>query len=128
RGPLFRKEGDLIGARFSIFENFDAFPPPGLLAIVDLPEIKNLPLNDPPAANPLVLDDVPIVVLLAIFEPAIALQEHDGDPFYIKNRACEEGGSILQDILESHTAQPCGLQRRDRPKKSVFAVQWVKSG
>ena len=92
--------GRLTGTRASFLEDFDALSPRRLLTVVDLPEVEYLPLNDAPATHALVFNDVPVMVLLAVFDPPIALQEHDGARFYTKNRACEEGRSTLQAILK----------------------------
>jgi hypothetical protein len=37
-----------------------------------------MPLHDAPVEQPPVLDDTPVKVLFAIFEPLAATQEHDG--------------------------------------------------
>ena len=47
-----------------------------MLAIIDLAEVQNLPLYHFAASTTLVLDDIPIAMLLAIFEASVEPQEH----------------------------------------------------
>jgi hypothetical protein len=46
--------------------------------IVDLAQIQHVPLHHAPAGDPLVLDNAPVAMLLAILPENFAAQEHDG--------------------------------------------------
>jgi hypothetical protein len=58
-------------------------PTPGLaLAVVDLSKVHHRTLHHLAAGAALVLYDAPIAMLLAVLEPSIGAQEHDGRAYY----------------------------------------------
>jgi hypothetical protein len=70
------KQGELRVA-VSAFINGVDLPTPGfMLAVVDLAKIKHLALHHFAAGTPLVLDNIPIAVLFAVFEASVEAQEH----------------------------------------------------
>src|SRR5262245_17666072 len=61
----------------SVFiKGFDLPTPSFMLAIVDLAEIQHLALHRFTAVTSLVLDNIPIAMLFAVFEASIEAQEH----------------------------------------------------
>ena len=59
-------------------EGLDAVQPRRLLAVVDLPEIQDVPIDHAPARTAALLRNAPIAVFLAVLDPAMALQVHGG--------------------------------------------------
>src|SRR5207245_8258607 len=69
RQPLdtvFRKQRQCPQPRGAIFQNLDRPPPRQFLSIVDLTQIQHVPLHHAPAGDACVLDNAPVVMLLAI--------------------------------------------------------------
>ena len=64
---ILGKERDLFAGLPVLVERHDRLAPGGLLAVVDLAEIKHMPLHRSSAGYPAVLHDAPIAVLLAVF-------------------------------------------------------------
>jgi enterochelin esterase-like enzyme len=50
-----------------------------IVAVIDLAEIQHLPLDHLATGAALVLDDIPIAMLFAVFEASVVSQEHDAD-------------------------------------------------
>ena len=71
-----RKQSQLRVAACSFVKSFDRTTPIVMLAIIDLAEVQNLPLYHFAASTTLVLDDIPIAMLLAVFEAPVESQEH----------------------------------------------------
>jgi hypothetical protein len=63
----------------SFIEGFDQSSPSLALAVIDLAEIKHLPLDHFAAGATFVLDDVPVAMLLAVLEASVEAQEHDAN-------------------------------------------------
>jgi hypothetical protein len=63
----------------AFIEGFDRLTPSLALAVIDFAEIQHLPLNHLAAGAALVLDDIPVAMLFAVFEASIVSQEHDAD-------------------------------------------------
>jgi hypothetical protein len=59
-------------------DQLDRPPPRQFLRVVDLTQLQHVPLHHAPAADPRVLDNAPVAVLLAILLANFAAQEHDG--------------------------------------------------
>jgi hypothetical protein len=59
-------------------ENLNRTDPCLALAVVNLTQIEYRTLHHPPSSAPPVLHDAPVTMLLAVFDPPIALQIHDG--------------------------------------------------
>jgi hypothetical protein len=49
-----------------------------LLRVVDLAQVQHVPLHHAPSGGPIVLDNAPVAMLLAILPANLAAQEHDG--------------------------------------------------
>jgi hypothetical protein len=61
-----------------VLDHRDRPPPRQFLRVVDLAQVQHVPLHHAPTADPRVLDNAPIAVLLAILPVNFAAQEHDG--------------------------------------------------
>jgi hypothetical protein len=56
----------------------DSLPSPRLsLAVVDLPQIENLPLYDLASSTAFALHNIPVEMFFAVLQPSIASQIHD---------------------------------------------------
>jgi hypothetical protein len=60
-------------------KSFDQLAPGRALAVIDLAEIKHLPLDHLAASAALALDDIPVAMLFAVFEASVGSQEHDAN-------------------------------------------------
>jgi len=70
-----------------IIDGFNDSAPCLVLAVVDLAEIQHLPLHHLAPTTAFVLYDVPVTMLLAVFDPPIAAQIHLGVRLYAKTCA-----------------------------------------
>src|SRR3954471_5758068 len=77
RCTILRKQRDLFATLPALVERLDRLAPGGALAVVDLAQIKHVPLHCPPAENPPVLHDAPIAVLFAVLAADLVAQKHD---------------------------------------------------
>src|SRR3954463_6847798 len=77
RCTILRKQRDLFATLPALVERLDRLAPGGALAVVDLAQIKHVPLHCPAAANPAVLHDAPIAVLFAVLAADLVAQKHD---------------------------------------------------
>ncbi len=57
-------------------EHLDASAPRGLLTIVDLSEVEDLPLDHAPVRTSVILNDAPVSVSLAVLDSLRVPQEH----------------------------------------------------
>jgi len=64
----------------AFIKGFDQLAPGLMLGVVDLTQIQHLPLHHLAAGATLVLDNIPIAMLFAIFEASIEPQEHANQP------------------------------------------------
>jgi hypothetical protein len=60
-------------------KGFDQAVPSPELTIIDLAEIQHLPLDHLATGATLVLDNIPISMLFAVFEASVGSQEHDAN-------------------------------------------------
>ena len=60
----------------AVLEHFERAAPSQLLRVVDLAEIQHLPLHHLATGAALVLNDVPVAMLFAVFEASVESQEH----------------------------------------------------
>ena len=74
--PIGREQKELRVVASVFIKGFDLPTPSFMLAIVDLAEIQHLALHHLTAATSLVLDNIPIAMLFAVFEASIEAQEH----------------------------------------------------
>jgi len=59
-------------------EGLDAAQPRRVLAVVDLPEVQEVPIDHAPVGAPLLFRDAPVPMLLAVFESGMTLEVHSG--------------------------------------------------
>jgi len=95
-------------------ENLDAFEPSLLLTVIDLAQVKDMPLHDASIAASAAFHDGPVTMLLAIFESAVTFQMHARRALYGKKSDCEETWSAPQPLSENRTQRPNELRRRTR--------------
>jgi hypothetical protein len=74
--PISGEQGQLSGLLRPLVEGLDHPAPGFLLAVVDLAEIKHLPLHHLAAGAALALDKALVAVLLAVLEASIRAQIH----------------------------------------------------
>jgi hypothetical protein len=77
-GAIFGEQGHGAGLGAAVFEDLDGLLPSGLLLVVDLSQVENVPLHDPAAGAAFVFDHAPVAVFLAIFLSRFAAQKHNG--------------------------------------------------
>jgi len=71
------KQRQLAVPLAALIKGFDQ-PAPGIvLAVIDLAEIQHLPLDHLATGATLVLNDIPVSMLFAVFEAPVESQEHD---------------------------------------------------
>src|SRR6516165_3555101 len=75
-GPFGRKQRQLLRALDALVKGVDDPTPCFSLTVVDLTQVKHLPLYDLAAGAALALYNVPIAMLFAILQASIALQVH----------------------------------------------------
>ena len=76
RRPTLGKQGHLPRHALALGKHFNGPPPGGLLAVVDLAEIKHLALNHAATTNPTALHKTPGAVHLAVLAPGLAAKKH----------------------------------------------------
>jgi len=74
-----RKQRQLAVPPAAFIKGFDQLTPSLALAVIDLAEIQHLPLDHLATGATLVLDDIPVAMLFAIFEASVEPQEHDAN-------------------------------------------------
>ena len=73
-----RKQGDLSHEAVALLDHLDRFDPGGALGVVDFAKAENLPLDHFVVHCPVILNDTPIAMLFAVFEPGFVSKEHGG--------------------------------------------------
>jgi hypothetical protein len=73
-----REERALAGLTVAFIEDLDGLLPREALGVVDLAQVEHVALRHAAAGPSLALDDGPRAMLLAVFAPGAALQEHGG--------------------------------------------------
>ena len=68
-GAVVREERNLARRVLAFHKSVEGLAPRLTLAVVDLPEVKHLPLEDASVVEAFVFDDTPVGVRLAIFLP-----------------------------------------------------------
>src|SRR5215475_4085939 len=74
-----RKQRQLPVPSAAFIEGFDRLTPSLALAVIDFAEIQHLPLDHFATGAALVLNDIPIAMLFAVFEASVESQEHDAN-------------------------------------------------
>lgn len=128
QGPVRRKDGQRQRAVALRIERFEGAAPTLTLAVIDLAQIEHGPLHHLAARTAARFDNAPVTMLLAIFEPPIAFQEHDGHRSYTETGGGEEAGSILQSFSLRRPVDPVRLATRFDLEKTSSALRLRKSG
>src|SRR5262249_20723772 len=76
-----------------LIENFNRSTPAFALTVVNLSKIEHLALNDLTTPTTAILDDVPIAMLFAVFDPRVVPQKHYG-PLILFTLLCIDGKSL----------------------------------
>ena len=74
------KQRQLAVPPAAFIKGFDQAVPSLELTIIDLAEIQHLPLDHLATGATLVLDDIPVAMLFAVFEASVESQEHANQP------------------------------------------------
>ena len=97
-GAIGGKQRDGARLQLAVGEHFNRFFPGGFLPVVDLAQVEHVTLDDAITGTALVLDDAPVAVRLAVFDPRLAAQKHLGRALYRENCGMEQGRSALQAV------------------------------
>src|SRR5882762_965398 len=81
RRTILGEQRDLSAGLPALVERLDRLAPGGALAVVDLTQVKHVPLHRPPARHPAVFDDAPIAVLFAVLAAKLVAQKHGATSF-----------------------------------------------
>src|SRR6516164_3382688 len=73
------KQRQLAVPLAALIKGFDQLAPGIALAVIDLAEIQHLPLDHLATGATLVLNDIPVSMLFAVFEAPVESQEHDAN-------------------------------------------------
>ena len=106
----------------------ESFAPGSALGIVDLTEIKHLPLRDAPVMKTLVFDHTPVGVFLAIFFANLRTQKHNDRREYTRREGWKEGRSSLQADLQNNEALSLANPRAAPTKIGETNVESAKWG
>jgi hypothetical protein len=71
-----REKGHLLHGAVRILDHFDRFDPGGALGIVDFAKVENLPLNHFGVQGSMILNDTPVPMFFAVFDPNFVSKEH----------------------------------------------------
>jgi hypothetical protein len=74
--PVRRKQGHLSHPATLVFDHIDGFHPRGLLPVIDLPEVKNLPLDDSVVHRPVTFNNAPIAMFFSVLESWFGAKKH----------------------------------------------------
>src|SRR5208283_632273 len=86
-GSIRWKQSQWQGAIPLRIERFDGPAPTLALAVVDLAQIEHRTLHHLAARATPALDNAPVTMFLAVFEPPVAFQKHDGTHLTRKSQA-----------------------------------------
>jgi hypothetical protein len=96
---ILREQRQRPGTTRILVEHLNRLAPGRRLRGVDLAEIQHMPLHHPAVIETLILNDVPVVVRLAVVPSLGASQKHDAANLSASRRAWESGRSSLQPFL-----------------------------
>jgi hypothetical protein len=76
RLPVIREQTHCRVTLFLLVEHLQCLAPRGLLLVINLAQIEHGPLHRPAVGHSPVLDDAEVPMILAVFLPVSAAQEH----------------------------------------------------
>ena len=123
-----QKQRELAMLPAPFIKGFDQMAPGLTLAAIDLAEIQHLALDDLAASTTPVLDNIPIAMLLAVFEASVGSQEHDPTQLQQQPEPEEDGRSTLQAIENRAALIRLVFLCRHPTKVATRGRQLVKSG
>ena len=128
RGPVMREQGEGLRRGVALGLGVERLAPGGALRIIDLAQVKHLPLGDAAIGQPFVFHHTPISVLLAVFFVDLRSQKHSGRRAYTRIFEAEEGRSSLQALWREDESLLLGIPRASTPKTVETEVESAKSG
>ena len=72
RCPVFREQGDLLNHGLLRIKKLDGLLPRGFLGAVEFTQVEHVSLGDASIAQPPILNDGPVEMLFAVFDPFAA--------------------------------------------------------
>jgi hypothetical protein len=87
--PVSGEQGHLLSSPIALLHDLYRFDPGGLLAVVDLSEIKDMALDNLVIHCPVIFNDTPIAVLFPVFEAPFDSKKHA--PNLLENIAIARG-------------------------------------
>ena len=127
RRAIFRKQRHLPRLRGVRVENLDRLAPRGFLAVVDLPQIENLPLRHPAVVQSTVLHHRPRTMLLAVLAANLVAQKHDAGlaPLPPAHKGL---GRHYKPFSNSAPKQKQWIRPQNRAENRIYPHQLAKSG
>ena len=105
---VFRKQRQRARLRRPFLQDGDRLAPRPFLRIVDLAQVQQRPLHHTAPADPAILDDAPITVLLAVLLALGVAEKHDGCALYERPPSWKWPWSSLQRFLaDFRLLTPC---------------------
>src|SRR6266849_2846526 len=123
-----RKQRQLAMPPTAFIKGFDQAVPSLELAVIDLAKIQHLPLDHLATGTTLVLDDIPVAMLFAVFEASVGSQEHDANQPTSTGIIEKDTWSTLQTIYDRAPLIRLAFSGRHPLKIAVRARQLVKLG
>jgi hypothetical protein len=74
--PVSGEQGHLLSPPIALLHDLYGFDPGGLLAVVDLSEIKDMTLDNLVIHRPMIFNDTPVAVLFPVFEASFDSKKH----------------------------------------------------
>src|SRR5262249_23694091 len=112
----------------AFIKGFDQLAPSLALAVIDLAEVQHLPLHHLATGAALVLDNIPVAMLFAVFEASVVSQENDADDARLI-RVIEKRCKVYTTAdLRSAAVDPTRLFRLARPEKRCCPQRVGKIG
>src|SRR5580704_8799720 len=122
------KQRQLAVPPAAFIKGFDQMAPGLALAVIDLAEIQNLPLHHLATGATLVLDNIPVSMLFAVFEASVESQEHDANQPTPTRTIEKDTWSTLQAICHCAPLIRLAFTGRYPQKIALPGRQLVKLG
>jgi len=128
RGPVMREKGEGLRRGVAPGVGVERLAPGGALRIIDLAQIKHLPLGDAAIGQAFVFHHTPTRVFLAVFFAELRAQKHSGRRAYTRIFEAEEGRSSLQAHWRGDDGLLLENPRASTPKTVETKVESAKPG
>jgi len=123
-----RKQRQLAVPLVPFIKGFDQAVPSLELTTIDLAEIQHLPLDYLATGASLVLNNIPVAMLFAVFEASVRSQEHDANQPTPASIIEKDTWSTLQTICDQASLIRLAFSSRRPVKIAVRKRQLVKLG